>query len=295
MSPNAVRVKFTKDSLECLPELVLTKDVETPSFEVVENGSKIDLKTGDIHVYVDKTTGMLSYANAQGDVFLSEMPGTRQLLPDSIMCEKCYKAALGFSSPEDESIFGLGQFQDGNFNLKGVSRRLTQVNSQIALPFIFSSKGYGLLWHQYSLTDFNPADNAIVLEKEQQQNENEQLAEVTTTAGTQKVAQNQSLYKGKFSVPSDGSYSIFLDLGGMGNRHFVVIDGEACINQSNIWLPPTVGTLVLLEAGEHKVEVICKSDNTPQLSWKLKENTTTFCSPNAKALDYVVFYGPEGR
>ena len=125
---------------------------------------------------------MLSYANAQGDVFLSEMPGTRQLLPDSIMCEKCYKAALGFSSPEDESIFGLGQFQDGNFNLKGVSRRLTQVNSQIALPFIFSSKGYGLLWHQYSLTDFNPADNAIVLEKEQQQNENEQLAEVTTTA-----------------------------------------------------------------------------------------------------------------
>jgi alpha-glucosidase (family GH31 glycosyl hydrolase) len=58
-----------------------------------------------------------------------------------------------FESSADEYIFGLGQFQDGQYNLKNVARRLTQVNTQIAIPFIFSSKGYGLLWHQYGLTD----------------------------------------------------------------------------------------------------------------------------------------------
>ena len=78
----------------------------------------------------------------------------------------------------------------------------------------------------------------------------------------------------------------------MGNRHFVVIDSTPCIDQNNMWLPPTAGTLVNLEAGEHQVQVICKSDNTPTLSWKLKDNKTIFRSPVTKMLDYVVFYGP---
>jgi len=59
-----------------------------------------------------------------------------------------------------------------------------------------------------------------------------------------------------------------------------------------MWLPPTVGTLVKLKAGEHQVQVLCKSNNTPKLSWKLSDNITTFRSPAAKAIDYVVFYGP---
>jgi alpha-D-xyloside xylohydrolase len=72
----------------------------------------------------------------------------------------------------------------------------------------------------------------------------------------------------------------------------VVIDGMPYIDQTNIWLPPTVGTIANLEKGEHNVQVICKSDNKPKLSWKLNDNFTTFRSPNAKKLDYLVFYGP---
>ena len=242
---------------------------------------------------LDKHTGKLSYANNAGKVFLSEEAGTRKLTPGSIQGETCYEAEQSFESPSDEYIFGLGQFQDGQYNLKSVARRLIQVNTQIAIPFIYSSKGYGLLWHQYGLTDFNPADNFITLGKQEQStSDNSQMAEVTTTSGTQKVSQNQSLYQGKFNVTKDGEYSIFLDLGDMGNRHFVAIDGKPCIDQSNMWLPPTVGTLVKLKAGEHQVQVLCKSNNTPKLSWKLSDNITTFRSPAAKALDYVVFYGP---
>jgi alpha-D-xyloside xylohydrolase len=187
----------------------------------------------------------------------------------------------------------LGQFQDGYFNSKNVTRRLTQVNSQISLPFIYSSKGYGLLWHQFGFTDFNPADNFVILEKHEQSTDgNNKEIEVTTTAGTQKVSQRQSLYTGKFSVPQDGVYSIFLDLGDMDNRQYVVIDRESCIDITNFWLPPTADALVELKAGEHQVQLVCKSGNKPKLSWKLTDDETTFCSPNAKLLDYVVFYGP---
>jgi len=293
LTENAVRIKFYKESEGNMPELVLTSGAETPRFQVLDLPTKLEIKTKNIQVLLDKHTGKLSYANNVGKVFLSEETGSRKLTPSSIQGETCYEAEQSFESPSDEYIFGLGQFQDGQYNLKSVTRRLIQVNTQIAIPFIYSSKGYGLLWHQYGLTDFNPADNFIALEKQEQStSDNSQMAEVTTTSGTQKVSQNQSLYQGKFNVTKDGEYSIFLDLGDMGNRHFVAIDGKPCIDQSNMWLPPTVGTLVKLKAGEHQVQVLCKSNNTPKLSWKLSDNITTFRSPAAKAIDYVVFYGP---
>jgi len=293
LSENAVRVRFYKETEGNLPELIFTSGVPTPKFQVSDSPSGIEIKTKKIIVSLDKQTGKLSYADNAGKVFLREKAGSRKLTPDSVQGEPCFAAEQGFESPSEEFIFGLGQFQDGQYNLKGITRRLTQVNSQIAIPFIYSNKGYGLLWHQYGLTEFNPADNFITLVKQDQSvSGNNQMAEVTTTSGTQKVSQNQSLYQGKLNVSEDGIYSVFLDLGDMGNRQYVVIDGKPCIDQSNMWLPPTAGTLINLKAGEHQVQVLCKSNNTPKLSWRLSDNLTTFRSPNAKLLDYVVFYGP---
>jgi alpha-D-xyloside xylohydrolase len=293
ITENTIRVRFYKEAEGNFPELILTSSVPTPVFQVSDLPSKLEVKSKNINVTLDKQTGKLSYSDNSGKIFLSEKAGTRKLTPDSVQGEPCFAAEQIFESPSDEYIFGLGQFQDGQYNLKNITRRLTQVNSQIAIPFIYSSKGYGLLWHQYGLTEFNPANNFITLEKQKQlATGNNQAAEVTTTSGTQKVSQNQSLYKGKFNIPKDGEYSIFLDLGDMGNRHFVVIDGKPCIDQNNMWLPPTADVLVNLKAGEHQVQIICKSNNAPKLSWRQSDNITTFRSPASKMLDYVVFYGP---
>ena len=293
IAENAVRIKFYKTAEAKVPELIFTSTEKTPKLKVTESSSKLELKGEKIIAYVDKQTGGLSFADDMGKIFLTEKAGSRKLIPDSVMGEPCFITEQSFESPKDEYIFGLGQFQDGNYNLKNITRRLTQVNSQISLPFIYSSKGYGLLWHQYGLTDFNPADNFVTLEKYDKSTEGDNKEiEVTTTSGTQKVSQRQSLYTGKFEVPEDGVYSIFLNLGDMDNRQYVVIDGKPCIDITNFWLPPTADALVELKAGEHRVQLVCKSSNTPKLSWKLTDNETTFRSPNAKLLDYVVFYGP---
>jgi alpha-D-xyloside xylohydrolase len=291
IADNAVRIKFNKSNESALPELIFTSPIITPGFKVAEHASKVEIKCKNISVSVDKQTGKIDFSSPEGKTFLSEKAGSRKLTPSSVMNEACFIAEQSFESPADEFIFGLGQFQDGHYNLKGITRRLTQVNTQIAIPFIYSNKGYGLLWHQYGLTDFNPADNLINLVKQEKSAGNDRMAEVTTTSGSQKVPQNQSLYTGKFTVSQDGEYSIFMDLGDMSNRHFVVIDGKPCLDQSNMWLPPTAGALVNLKAGDHDVQLVCKSDNKPTLSWKLKDNTTTFRSPDAKMLDYVVFSG----
>ena len=59
------------------------------------------------------------------------------------------EATLAFALAKDECLFGLGQFQDGYSNVRGLTRRLTQVNTQISLPMLISSKGYGILWNNY--------------------------------------------------------------------------------------------------------------------------------------------------
>jgi alpha-D-xyloside xylohydrolase len=289
---NTIRIKVEKNGLKESNELIFQNLNPFSGFQCSEDADLLLVKTNEVTVSYNKQTGALSFADKTGKSFLNEKAGCRKLKEGSISGETCLEAEQSFESPEDETLFGLGQFQDGAYNLRNVTRRLTQVNSQIAIPFIYSGKGYGLLWHQYGLTDFNPTDNFISLEKQTTTTGNGQMAEVTTTSGTQKVSQDQSVYTGKFTVSENGEYSIFLDLGDMGNRHFVTIDGKPCLDQSNMWLPPTAGTLLKLTTGEHQVQIICKSNNTPKLSWKKSGNSTTFRSPHTKGIDYVVFYGP---
>jgi alpha-D-xyloside xylohydrolase len=290
LSQKAIRVQWDKGMKE-EKEFVLINKLPVPAFTFSETSSKLKLRTSAITASFDKQTGVIDYSDNTGKIFLSEKAGSRKLKPDTVQGQNCFVAEQSFDSPSDEYLFGLGQFQDGHYNLKNKARKLVQVNSQIAIPFLYSSRGYGLLWHQYGLTEFNPADNVVALTKKDTASGGGGTVEVTTTSGTQRVSRQQTLYTGKLSIPQDGEYSMMLDLGNMESRHLLIIDGKPCIDQSNLWLPPAVSTIVNLTAGEHTVQVVCKSSNTPKLSWKPTGNETTFRSPNAKWLDYVVFYG----
>jgi len=293
LTDKSVRIKYEIGNLSEAQEFVFINKPNVPSFTFKESETSLKLITKAITVAFDKKTGVLQYSDKSGKVFLSEKANSRLMKPSTIMGEPCFVAEQGFESPQDEYLFGLGQFQDGFYNLKNTTRKLIQVNSQIAIPFLVSNKGYGLLWHQYGLTYFNPSNQTISLVKNDTKEGEKREAEVTTTAGTQKVSQQQSVYSGNFTVAKSGEYSVMLDLGDMDSRHLVIIDDIDVINQSNLWLPPAVSKLVQLKAGEHTVKVVCKSSNTPSLSLKLSDNETVFNSPNAKSLDYVVFAGKD--
>ncbi len=291
LTDKSIRVQWEKDLPKEEKEFILINKPALPVFNFSETAQLLKLSTNAVNLIFNKQTAVIDFSDKSGNIFLSEKAGSRRLKADTVGGQSCYIAEQSFASPADEYLFGLGQFQDGHYNLRNVTRKLTQVNSQIAIPFLYSSKGYGILWHQYGLTEFNPADNAVTLVKKDTASGSKGEVEVTTTAGTQKVSQRQSLYTGKFALAKDGEYSLMLDLGNMENRHLLVIDGIAVIDQTNLWLPPATSTLVNLKAGEHTVQIVCKSTNIPGLSWKLSDNNTTFRSVNAKSLDYVVFYG----
>jgi alpha-D-xyloside xylohydrolase len=290
LSDKAVRIQWEK-GLKEEREFVFVNKLPVPAFKISETPSKLKLITNSIIISFDKLTGVIDYSDRTGKVFLAEKAGSRKLKPNTVEGQNCFVAEQSFDSPANEFLFGLGQFQDGQYNLRNVSRKLIQVNSQIAIPFLYSSRGYGIMWHQYGLTEFNPADNIVALAKNDTPGGEKSEVEVTTTSGTQRISRQQALYTGKLFIGKDGEYSMMLDMGNMESRHLLIIDGTPCIDQSNLWLPPAASKLVKLKAGEHSVQVVCKSTNTPHLSWKLATNETTFRSPNAKSLDYIVFFG----
>ena len=212
------------------------------------------------------------------------------------------QATLAFDSPEDEFLFGLGQFQDGYSNVRGLSRRLTQVNTQISMPMVLSSKGYGVLWNNYGLTEFNPSERIVRLErregvrregeKENRPEAEKEVVDVTSTEGNKKEVRERHIFEAELNIEEAGNYALLLDVGQkMARRHNLCIDGVPVIEMQNLWLPPTASKIVLLDEGRHKLTAELTKDDQPTVYYHLIKDETVFRSPVATAVDYTVFVG----
>lgn len=58
-----------------------------------------------------------------------------------------YRARASFVSGREEKLYGMGQYQQDILDLKGSTIELAHRNSQVSVPFVMSSAGYGFLWH----------------------------------------------------------------------------------------------------------------------------------------------------
>ena len=58
-----------------------------------------------------------------------------------------FRITTTFEARSGEKIFGMGQYQQAQVNLKGCVLDLEQRNSQVSVPFMVSNLGYGMLWN----------------------------------------------------------------------------------------------------------------------------------------------------
>ena len=70
-----------------------------------------------------------------------------------------YTLTVRFDANRDEKIYGMGQYQQEDLNLKGTMLELAQRNSQISVPFLISSLGYGFLWNNPAVGRVTFANN----------------------------------------------------------------------------------------------------------------------------------------
>ncbi|KAA6311409.1 Alpha-xylosidase BoGH31A, partial [termite gut metagenome] len=252
---------------------------------------ELTLSLEKISVIVDKQKETLRFTDQNGHLILQEKEGGRQITHSTVQGEPTFAIEQQFLSLPEEYLYGTGQFQDGYLNIKGLTRRLTQVNTQISIPFILSSKGYGLLWHNYGLTDFNPADQKVELTPMTREGTTVTV-NVTSSGGPTQEVRVSNGFSASFEIPEGGKYALLLDVGqSMSRKHYLNIDGKNIIDVTNGWLPPTSSVIVDLEAGKHEVLVQGNKNDKPILFYKLATDETTFRSPVAEAIDYTVFAG----
>ncbi len=292
LNERTIRVTFKKAETDLYPEeLIYTETVATPPYKVIENEETISIELDKIIAIFNRKSGTLCFTDQQGTLLLSEKAGGRIIEPDSLDNLAVYTVTQRFDSPPDEYLFGTGQFQDGHLNIRGLSRRLTQVNSQISIPFILSSRGYGLLWNNYGLTDLNPAENVLPLHRNDDRGESVTV-DATGTSGNRRETRQMNRFTGILTLPADGSYALLLDVGqAMARKHHLVIDGDTLVDVNNIWLPPTTSLIAKLPAGTHQVIVEGEEHDRPQLYWRAVTNETVLSSPVAEAIDYTIFAG----
>ncbi len=169
VTPNIIRVSATAEKAFADPEsLILVPQNETPAFEVSEHGDTLCLTTEALHAYVLKTTGEVWFTKLDGEKVLVEQSGGGKMLTP-YTCQQIHadgkpETYKGWSMRTVfenihpmEGLYGLGQHQGDEWNWKGRNEELYQYNTKVSIPFIVSSKGYGLLFDNYSLSRFgNP-------------------------------------------------------------------------------------------------------------------------------------------
>ena len=296
LSERAFRVRVTPRPGDAVAASeMLAPLASRPAVRKSQAGGKLRLTVAHARCEWDPATATLSFQDGDGRLLLAETPGSRRVVPSDVRGAPTLAVTQGFVSPADERLYGTGCFQDGHLDIRGLPRRLTQVNTQISQPFVLSSKGYGLLWHNEGMAEINRPDRLIALARKAGTGA-ARAADVTTSTGNARVERRDAEFTGRFTVEQGGAHAFFLDLGRkMSSRHYVEIDGKPATDLANLWLPPTASFLRDLTPGSHEVLIRAGDEDAPTLRFGPVEDRTTWTSPVSDGIDYVVIAGPSAE
>jgi len=148
---------FTKESLSVIKKPQATK------FTVNQQGDVVSLKSSKLKVDVDVKSGKIAYSTLAGEQLLSEKESGATFIDFNDAGSKTYTITQSFTLDKDEAIYGLGQQQRGKLSLRNTKLNMVQGNTDDYVPFLVSTKGYGLFWDNYSPTVFedNPENTSL--------------------------------------------------------------------------------------------------------------------------------------
>ena len=148
--PNGIRVRCTQAReirQDCISALIGQGD----------RPSRIEIETEEASVQNGKIQARI---NSRGELSFMRTDNGKELIREKAIHTlsipaRAYKDLQGdlfhldccFDAYEDEHIYGLGQHQHGRLDQKGCVIELIQRNTEVSIPFLLSSRGYGFLWN----------------------------------------------------------------------------------------------------------------------------------------------------
>ncbi|MGC9219692.1 MAG: TIM-barrel domain-containing protein, partial [Athalassotoga sp.] len=124
------------------------------------------MKNGKITVEI-LSDGTITYFNDKSETLLEELWLDSRVNNADLLHARNYKAIssdlykidLYFKAYDGERFYGMGQYANDFLNLKGCSLELAQKNTQVSIPFLISTKGYGFIWNNPSIGRVEFANN----------------------------------------------------------------------------------------------------------------------------------------
>ncbi len=328
-----VRVMFARDTNFFSRKSLVTEprrcgDVD---FDVIQDEATLVLATSELRVRVDRATGRLSFLDAAGHPVLEESKGGRTLTPAIVMGEHTSHVGQTWLSQPAEVLYGLGENQSGLFNLKGHDLDLWQHNGTIIVPFLVSSRGWGVLWDNTSFTRFGDRRPFEAIPAERLFDRDGKRGGLTGTyyggAFDELVGRrvdrvvdihlpdreqraNSLIYPGLPEGPASVRWEGAIEPEVTGDHTLQVyyngavrlwVDNRLVIDHwRQFWLPWKDVARVRLEAGRrHEIRldwIKDRSQETVQLSWKppaLTPTRTSLWSEVGDGIDYTFVYGPD--
>src|SRR5215217_6876998 len=161
-----VRVTTSPERDIDAPEsLMVTAAPVDGGFGVSEAPGRVTLTTPRLSAKVDLANGNVSFRDGSGNVVLAES-APAAFAPVEVEGQRFVSVRQQFNRGTDEGFYGLGQHQNGQMNYNGEDVELAQHNMDVAIPFVVSTRNYGLLWDNASITRFgNPEPYRLVGER----------------------------------------------------------------------------------------------------------------------------------
>jgi alpha-D-xyloside xylohydrolase len=167
-SESIIRVRYSPTAaFPSRSELVVIKDSwPVTKWEMQSSEEAVVLSTSRLKVVVARKDSSVTFQESAGKTLFEQ--NEVSMTPAMVNGEQTYHAEL-YSKlwGSYESFYGLGQHQAGVWNYRGEAVDISQDNTNISIPFVLSSNGYGIFWNNTSRSRFNNRFlNALYLSSE---------------------------------------------------------------------------------------------------------------------------------
>lgn len=150
------RFLFYKQYPSDILKVIETTGDENFAAKITGENSAV-LSNDGISINLKESEDVLNFEMVEGNKILFGGSSSDFVFNEAADNENEFYLKACFSAFPNEKIFGMGQYQNGLFNLKGAALELKQKNTQVSIPFYISDYGYAFFWN-------NPAIGSVSFE-----------------------------------------------------------------------------------------------------------------------------------
>jgi alpha-D-xyloside xylohydrolase len=131
------------------------------AFTVADGKSEVIITTAKLRIKINKATNAITYCDLNGKVITAEASSNKSMSPATIAGIETYNVSTSFNSPANEALYGMGchPLDSLSINYKGRDQDMAIKYLTGAIPVMLSTKGYGLMWDNYSASNFYGAED----------------------------------------------------------------------------------------------------------------------------------------